>query len=136
MKCPKCETDNRKEAKFCRQCGADLSLKCPSCGHSYPEGSLFCDECGCQLRPENSTAPEISVTDAVPGISTAENPPAHAAALMSERRYVTVLFSDLTGYTAMSEKLDPEEVKGITCRVFDEISKIISKYDGFIEKYA
>jgi len=136
MKCPKCETDNRKEAKFCRQCGADLSLKCPSCGHSYPEGSLFCDECGCQLRPENSTAPEISVTDAVPGISTAENPPAHAAALMSERRYVTVLFSDLTGYTAMSEKLDPEEVKGITCRVFEETSKIISKYDGFIEKYA
>jgi len=136
MKCPKCETDNRKEAKFCRQCGADLSLKCHSCGHSYPEGALFCDECGCQLHPENSTASEISVTDASPGIVAVEKRPANGAAVTGERRYVTVIFSDLTGYTAMTEKLDPEEVKGITCRVFDEISKIISKYDGFIEKYA
>jgi hypothetical protein len=31
-----------------------------------------------------------------------------------ERKHLTVLFSDLTGYTAMSEKLDPEEVKAIT----------------------
>ena len=36
----------------------------------------------------------------------------------------------------MSEKLDPEEVKEITGRLFDDISKIVSKYDGFIEKYA
>ncbi|MGB9441032.1 MAG: adenylate/guanylate cyclase domain-containing protein, partial [Desulfobacterales bacterium] len=53
-----------------------------------------------------------------------------------ERKHVTVLFSDLTGYTAMSEKLDPEEVKGITSRIFGEISKIVANYDGFIEKYA
>jgi class 3 adenylate cyclase len=42
----------------------------------------------------------------------------------------------MTGYTEMSEKLDPEEVKEITSRIFGEISKIIDKYDGFIEKYA
>ena len=36
----------------------------------------------------------------------------------------------------MSEKLDPEEVKEITIRIFGEISKIVDKYDGFIEKYA
>ena len=36
----------------------------------------------------------------------------------------------------MSEKLDPEEVKEITSRIFGEISKIVAKYDGFIEKYA
>ncbi|MFW9847288.1 MAG: AAA family ATPase, partial [Candidatus Thorarchaeota archaeon] len=36
----------------------------------------------------------------------------------------------------MSEKLDPEEVKEITSRIFSEISKIVGKYDGFIEKYA
>jgi class 3 adenylate cyclase len=49
---------------------------------------------------------------------------------------VTVLFSDLTGYTAMSERLDPEEVKEITTHIFSEISKIVGKYEGFIEKYA
>jgi class 3 adenylate cyclase len=36
----------------------------------------------------------------------------------------------------MSEKLDPEEVKDVTGRLFDDVSKIVSKYDGFIEKYA
>ena len=36
----------------------------------------------------------------------------------------------------MSEKLDPEEVKEITSQIFAEISKIVAKYDGFIEKYA
>ena len=36
----------------------------------------------------------------------------------------------------MSEKLDPEEVKEITSRIFGEISKIVANYDGFIEKYA
>jgi class 3 adenylate cyclase/tetratricopeptide (TPR) repeat protein len=36
----------------------------------------------------------------------------------------------------MSEKLDPEEVKGITSRIFGEIAKVIDRYEGFVEKYA
>ncbi len=36
----------------------------------------------------------------------------------------------------MSERLDPEEVKEITGKLFDKISKVVAKYDGFIEKYA
>jgi hypothetical protein len=36
----------------------------------------------------------------------------------------------------MSERLDPEEVKEITGKIFDEVSKIISKYEGFVEKFA
>ncbi|MCF8130885.1 MAG: AAA family ATPase [Deltaproteobacteria bacterium] len=48
---------------------------------------------------------------------------------------MTVLFSDLSGYTAMSEKLDPEEVKEITSRIFGKISQVIAQYSGFIEKY-
>ncbi len=35
----------------------------------------------------------------------------------------------------MSERLDPEELKEITSRIFDNVSKIVDKYDGFIEKY-
>ena len=53
----------------------------------------------------------------------------------SERKHVTVLFSDLSGYTAMSEKLDPEEVKEITTRIFGEVAKIVDRYEGFVEKY-
>jgi class 3 adenylate cyclase/tetratricopeptide (TPR) repeat protein len=52
-----------------------------------------------------------------------------------ERKHVTALFSDLSGYTSISERLDPEDVKEVTSRVFGEISKIVNKYDGFIEKF-
>jgi adenylate cyclase len=58
-----------------------------------------------------------------------------AASCDSERKCVTVMFSDLTGYTEMSEKLDPEEVKEITSAIFAELTRIIERYDGFIEKY-
>ena len=52
-----------------------------------------------------------------------------------ERKHVTVLFSDLSGYTAMSEKLDPEEVKEITTGIFGEVAKIVDRHEGFVEKY-
>jgi class 3 adenylate cyclase/tetratricopeptide (TPR) repeat protein len=45
------------------------------------------------------------------------------------------MFSDLSGYTAMTEKLDPEEVKEIMDRVFGKISQVVVKYEGFIEKF-
>jgi class 3 adenylate cyclase/tetratricopeptide (TPR) repeat protein len=53
----------------------------------------------------------------------------------AERKHVTVLFSDMSGYTAMSERLDPEDVKEITSRIFGQISKVIGKYEGFVEKF-
>src|SRR4030042_6574790 len=45
------------------------------------------------------------------------------------------MFSALSGYTTMSEKLDPEEVKEIWSRIFGEIAQIVTKYEGFIEKF-
>lgn len=117
MKCPKCQFENRGGAKFCKECGTILKIACPECGTVYDLNSKFCDECGYSLAQE-SQLNKIESTS------------------KSERKHVTVLFSDLSGYTAMSEKLDPEEVKDITGRLFDDVSKIVSKYDGFIEKYA
>lgn len=53
----------------------------------------------------------------------------------AERKYVTAMFSDLSGYTAISEKLDPEELKQIMSRIFGEIAQVVTKYEGFIEKF-
>ncbi|HBF42095.1 MAG TPA: hypothetical protein DDW42_00410, partial [Desulfobacteraceae bacterium] len=53
----------------------------------------------------------------------------------SERKHVTVMFSDMSGYTAMTERLDPEEVKGIMSDIFGKITAIIKGYDGFIERF-
>lgn len=118
MKCPQCQFENREDAKFCLECGMKLEIDCPQCGKVFPISAKFCDECGHRLQQ----------------LTRAEERAPKAEA-EGERKYVTVLFSDLSGYTAMSEKLDPEEVKEITSRLFGDISKIIHTYEGFVEKY-
>jgi class 3 adenylate cyclase len=130
------EFENREGAKFCKRCGAKLEHTCPQCSAPLTPDSLFCDECGYDLQPPKEVFDEISEPESPTLHRRTEKPSSNDAPYEGERKHVTVLFSDLTGYTVMSEKLDPEEVKEITTHIFDEISKIISKYDGFIEKFA
>jgi len=117
MKCPKCQFENPEGKKFCGECGARLEVLCPHCRSLNPPDFKFCGECGHKLEEAAEPAKPIApVTD-------------------SERKHVTVLFSDMSGYTAMTEKLDPEEVKEIMGRVFGEISQVVARYEGFIEKF-
>jgi class 3 adenylate cyclase/tetratricopeptide (TPR) repeat protein len=51
-----------------------------------------------------------------------------------ELRKVTVIFSDLSGYTAMSEYLGPEETKAITSQIFSEAAAIARKNDGCLDR--
>ncbi len=116
MKCPKCQFENPEGKKFCGGCGAKLEVLCPRCRTPNPPQFKFCGDCGHRLEEPSETPKPVSPTD-------------------SERKHVTVLFSDLSGYTAMTEKLDPEEVREIMGRVFGEISRVVARYEGFIEKF-
>jgi len=116
MKCPSCEAENRNDAKFCNECGQRLEIVCSSCGAINRGGSKFCNECGCSLEKLEET----QATD---------------TCIESERKHVTILFSDLSGYTAMNEMLDPEEVREIMSQLFGEITETISTYGGQIEKF-
>jgi class 3 adenylate cyclase/tetratricopeptide (TPR) repeat protein len=137
MQCPKCQFENRKGVDFCEECGAKLELECPACKAIIPLGRKFCGKCGYALSESTETA---SLKESEHDTQIPESPPEETVPAEikteGERKHVTVLFSDLTGYTAMSEKLDPEEVKEITSRIFGGISKIVDSYDGFVEKYA
>jgi len=48
---------------------------------------------------------------------------------------VTVLFADLTGFTSLSERLDPEEVRAFQNALFEALARSIERYDGFVEKF-
>ncbi len=115
MKCPKCQFDNPDGLAFCSKCGAKFERICPKCNFSNPLEFAFCGKCGHKLEQEGVQKPEPSIE--------------------GERKQITVLFSDLSGYTAISERLDPEEVKEIMTRIFGEIALVITKYEGFIEKF-
>ena len=90
-----------------------LAGQCPACGFANPEGARFCNQCGAAFE------------------GGAPSPPAAEA----ERKQVTVLFSDLVGFTALSERLDPEETREIMGRVFGRAAEIVGRYDGQIEKF-
>ncbi len=53
----------------------------------------------------------------------------------SERRLATVMFADISGFTAMSEKMDPEEVTGIMNGCFEMLGECIKKHGGHIDKF-
>jgi len=57
---------------------------------------------------------------------------AHVAA---RTNLVTVLFADISGFTAMSEKLDPEAVTDIMNRCFTELEGVVVAHGGAIDKY-
>jgi class 3 adenylate cyclase len=94
-------------------------MKCQTCGHEIPETAKFCAECGMSLQGSGKALSEQTKTD---------YPPA------PERKQVTVLFSDLTGYTAITEKVDPELLKELTGSIFAGVKEIVARYDGFIER--
>jgi class 3 adenylate cyclase len=116
MECPKCSTKNLELRKFCSECGAKLLMTCPQCGGGILATDKFCGDCGHKLDAEVSS-------DRVR--ATGE----------SERKHVTALFSDLSGYTAMCDRLDPEELKEIMSGIFGDIAQVVTKYEGFIEKF-
>jgi class 3 adenylate cyclase/tetratricopeptide (TPR) repeat protein len=120
MKCSRCESSNPNGAKFCIECGNALEYRCPKCGAITPGKGKFCMECGHSLGAPETPKPQELVT---------------TSDVESERKHVTVLFSDLSGYTSMTERLDPEEVKEIMSRIFGEIAQVITRYEGFIERF-
>lgn len=52
IQCPKCGTDNPREALHCRHCGSELKFSCPGCGALNPYGTTHCMRCGVDIQAE------------------------------------------------------------------------------------
>ena len=63
-------------------------------------------------------------------VSASASPP-----LEGERKLVTVMFADLSGFTALSEALDPERVRGIVNHCFNALVPIVERYGGTVDKF-
>src|SRR5262245_52632256 len=155
MKCPKCQAENRAGAKFCEDCGASLATPCRACGAELTPGKKFCGSCGAPTSPdkpaERSDKPvdrsdkpaegpaEVADRFASPQSYTpkhlAEKILTSKGAMEGERKTVTVMFADVSGFTAMSERLDPEEVHAIMDRAFEVILGAVHHYEGTINQF-
>ena len=49
VRCPRCQSENRADARFCEECGARMEQSCPSCGNPVGAGKKFCGNCGAAL---------------------------------------------------------------------------------------
>lgn len=112
MQCAACATENKPGRQFCAACGSALPLACPQCGFANDPGDSFCGGCG---RALSQSAP--------------------VAEAKAERRPVSILFVDLTGYTALTQNIDPEETHALLGRFFALVDEIILQYGGRIDKH-
>jgi len=132
MKCPRCTHQNPADVKFCSDCGQMMGACCPGCKTVNLSESNFCNQCGQFLPKINSSFSDQELPNPLcPEVLKNQTPQTASG----ERKHVTVLFSDLSGYTTLTQRLDPEEVKEIGVRLFREVTKVVTKYEGFIEKY-
>ncbi len=83
---------------------------CPQCGQENPEGFRLCGMCGAALT-------EAALIEA------------------EERKLVSVLFVDLVGHTAASDRADPEDVRARLRPYHQLLKREIERYGGTVEKF-
>jgi class 3 adenylate cyclase/tetratricopeptide (TPR) repeat protein len=81
---------------------------CPSCGAENREEARFCDACGAALDAEPTR---------------------------ESRKTVTVLFCDVTGSTALGERIDLESLRNVMARYFETAKEAIERHGGTVEKF-
>jgi len=81
---------------------------CPICGQQNPAGARFCSACGAELA---------------------------APAGREVRKTVTVVFADVTGSTALGERLDPESFRRLMARYFEAARTCLERHGGTVEKF-
>jgi class 3 adenylate cyclase/tetratricopeptide (TPR) repeat protein len=123
IRCTRCEAENRAGRRFCADCGAALPRACPSCGFVNQIDERFCGGCGAVLEPLPATTG--STAGGLEGLSQD----------LGERRQVTILFADLSGYTSLAARRDPEETHRILGRFFEAVDGAVTRFGGAIERH-
>ncbi len=92
-------------------------MECYNCRTENPDSARFCSNCGVALKKALEAARPRN------------------EAPYAERRQLTVLFSDLVGSTALSERLDPEDFREILREYQAACTNVVRLYDGYLAKY-
>jgi class 3 adenylate cyclase len=83
---------------------------CRLCGEDNPERARFCLACGAPLGPGAPLRDEV-------------------------RKTVTVVRCDVTGWTNLGERFDPELLRRIQGRFFDTMGAVLERHGGSVEKF-
>jgi len=116
-------------------------MVCPQCGSENLPGDKFCGECGHSLTlPAEPSPKELSFDDKLDKIQRylpeglTEKILAQKGKIEGERRQVTVLFSDMVGFTPLTEQLGPEEAYTIMDQVYEILIHKVHDYGGTVNE--
>jgi class 3 adenylate cyclase/predicted ATPase len=85
-----------------------MSWRCAACSSANPDGTAFCGQCG---------APSTT-------------------SLRRERRLVTAVFADISGFSELTARIDAEELVEVIDPVVSTLSNVVGRFGGVVEKYA
>jgi len=112
-------------------------MKCPNCQFEDRDEARFCDQCGCDLsKPEDFPSPiDYSQPQSCTPKFVADKILTTRSSIEGEGKLVTVLFADVANYTSIAQKLDPEEVHQIMDGCFKILMDEIHRYEGTINQF-
>jgi class 3 adenylate cyclase/tetratricopeptide (TPR) repeat protein len=132
FRCPACNAVSFGTYRFCPDCGAPSPKFCQQCATTNSRDAKFCTECGSRFpAAEIGSGPERSSLARVPGSPDQRI----AIAPEGERRQLTVLLADVTGYTAMNEKFDPESVSDVLDRLKLLATETVKRHGGIVNQF-
>src|SRR5687768_5189484 len=127
MNCPGCGSHVSEEKRFCDECGTALPIVCSVCSGINRAEAKFCGDCGTRLTTHLGTP-------ARGGARTARPAPCRPVA-EAERRQLTVMCCDLVGSTALSARLDPEDMRELIRAYQECCAEVVTRFNGNVAKY-
>lgn len=109
---------------------------CSGCSATNVAGTRFCGFCGTRRSQDRLSDDQLAAA-----LTSLPDNPANARAeaspdVVEERRMVTSLFADVSGFTTLADMLEPEELHEVIAPVISGLAEIAERYEGFIAKYA
>ena len=150
MNCSCCGLEVQSGFAFCPKCGTKQPNACPGCGFPCAPDFAYCPKCGAFVAevpagggPASArTSPTtLPIRSSSPPLAPAEEaqaafrPQSDKIDSEANRRTITVLFADLSGFTAMSERLDPEVMQTLQNELFEELTAAVQSFGGFVDKF-
>jgi predicted ATPase/class 3 adenylate cyclase len=132
MNCAACGFGIQSGFAFCPKCGIRQPKACSGCGYPCPSDFSFCPKCG---APTDNASAEGSPTSRADSAPSGKVGQAALPAVDADRRTVTVLFADLSGFTTLSEQIDPELMRALQNDLFEELTEAVQSFGGFVDKF-
>ena len=120
--CPLCSRQSSGAFEFCVNCGAALKKKCPKCSGQIAATSDFCGLCGHKFDGSKETS------------AYSRHAATFSSGLGDERRRATIVYSVISGCSAILEQFDPQEADREISSIRQAIVSVITEHGGAVDR--